>query len=92
MIEKLKLLDQDGKLDPGFLLFYYVLLGGALTMESFPFAVLSLIALATFIVITYRDLILKAKKSPNDEIKERLDSLESELTALKIHEGIRTLK
>lgn len=92
MIKKLKLLDQDGKLDPGFLLFYYVLLGGALTMESFPFALLSLIALATFIVITYRDLILKAKKSPNDEIKERLDSLESELTALKIHEGIRTLK
>lgn len=92
MIKKLRLIDQDGKLDPGYILFYYLLLGGALNFEGVPFVLVGFIALATFCALAYRDLILKAKKSPNDEIHEKLESLEAELTAIKLNEGIRVLK
>lgn len=69
-------------------LFYYCLVASFITMDPF----IILIGFFTASLMVYRDDILKAKSQPIDELKSQLDDLQSEVSSLKLHEGIKTLK
>lgn len=69
-------------------LFYYCLVAGFITMDPF----IIIIGFFTACLMIYRDEILKTKSQPIDELKAQLDDLQSEVSSLKIHEGIKTLK
>lgn len=76
----------NGKIDAGYLLFYVLLIGGIFTPWIWALALILVCAL------TYRDEVLRLKAGPLDELKAELESINSELTQIKLHEGIKTLK
>ena len=91
-MKKLKLLDADGLLDCLHVLFYYCLIAGLLTFDPTTIAVMAVIALFSVGLSVFRDDILRVKSQPIDELKAQVDDLQSEVSNLKLHEGIKTLK
>ena len=78
----------EGSIDPAFVLFY-LSLGRAMVADD-PFRS-SAVALLTLCVLCARDYF-KPKKTNIDLVQERLDSIESDLTALKMAQGIKNLR
>jgi cell division protein FtsL len=87
-MKKLNILDAGAYITSLHVLFYYCLVAGFITMDPF----IILIGFFTACLMVYRDDILKAKSQPIDELKAQLDDLQSEVSSLKLHEGIKTLK
>jgi len=81
----LKLFD-NGNLDNGYLLFYTLLIGGVITPAIWS------LALILVCVLTYRDEVLRIKDNELQKLKAQIEAIESELTQIKLHEGIKTLK
>lgn len=85
MMSKLKIINSHGVVDIAFVLFYVTLAAGLILSNS----LWSVISLAALCLITFRDDFLNKRK---DDIKDKLESLESEISTLKLQQGIKTLK
>lgn len=79
------------KLDPLYLLFGTLIISGVCS-EPLILTLNCVVCAGIIAFITYRDEVLKKKSQPLDEIKAQLDDLQSEVSALKIHEGMKNLR
>lgn len=79
------------KLDPLYLLFGTLIVSGVCS-EPLILTLNCVVCAGIIAFITYRDEVLKKKSQPLDEIKAQLDDLQSEVSALKIHEGMKNLR
>lgn len=79
------------KLDPLYLLFGTLIVSGVCSVPLI-LTLNCVICVGIIAFITYRDEVLKKKSQPLDEIKAQLDDLQSEVSALKIHEGMKNLR
>lgn len=89
ILKRLKIIDEKGAIDALFLSFYCSLLALAVALQ-----VPSVLFFHAFIVslICVRDLLSPRSKSEMDEIKVMLAEVESDLSALKITQGVKTLR
>jgi hypothetical protein len=87
-LRKLQIIDSKNNVDSLFLLFYTLILGGVIGFELIHSAILFLIALAVSGLIVIRDEILRPKRTPLDDVNEKLTDLQSEITAVRIAQGL----
>jgi hypothetical protein len=87
-MKKLEILNAGAYITSLHILFYYCLVAGFITMDPF----IILIGFFTAALMVYRDDILKEKAQPIDKIQIELDELKSEVSALKLHEGLKNLR
>jgi len=88
IVRKLKLVGEEGSIDLLHCLFY-LSIGRAMASDD-PFRS-SAVALLTLCLTVIRDYF-KPPKTNTELLSERLDSIESDLTALKMAQGIKNLR
>lgn len=84
---KIKLIDKNGYIDCVYALFY----ASVIYLAFNPFLGL-MGALACSILILVRDELSSRKLTKDEELEQRLQSLESDLTAVKMQQGIKNLR
>ena len=87
-MKKLKLVDSQGNIDCLVVLFYLCSFMGAITSGFYSFIPL-VVALAACGLQIYRDDVLHKQKSPTDEINEKLEAIDGELSAIRIGQSMR---
>ena len=93
LVKKMKIIDESCTVDALYLLFYLVFFAGVMSVfESSHLVFISLVALAILSLITIRDHVLSKQISPVDEIKSKIETIEGELTSIRLGQGIRELR
>lgn len=90
MMRKLKIIDNNGELDPLFLLFYLIILSCPLVFNLFYLIAALIVITVLQVLILYRDFVLKNNKSQLDMIEEKLLDMGSDISNLKINQGVKT--
>lgn len=75
-------------LDPLYLLFYVNLITGLVTSN----VLYEVISLVVIIVKVIKDYYLQNKVTHNEVLQNQIDELRSELSSIKLQQGIKTLK
>lgn len=82
-----KIVDAENKIDILYLLFYASVFGAI-----FNPILLMTNALAVSILIVVRDELLRKKRTNEDVFRARIEFLESDISAIKMSQGIKNLR
>ena len=86
ILRRLKVIDKNGDLDCLYLLFYVSVAWSI----AVPFGLFVALTVSGF--ATYRDEIIRANKTEQQKFIERIESIESDISAIKLHEGMRNIR
>lgn len=87
IFEKLKILDSEKNLDPIFILFYI-----SAVYSVFLQTIYLIAALILLVLIIIRDDFLRMNKTELQQLKDKADSLESDISTLKIEKALNAKK